>query len=200
MINSKYKDIKAVLFDCDGMICKLYDFARVLDQDHAITIAMTKNFFVNIFPDCAVNKKNIVDELPSYLEKWGWNGDVYAFVRLWLESERNTEANVIEIVKKIKSLGLKTGLATNQEIHRARYMREVMKLTNIFDDLYISSEIEAMKPQKEYFERTTGKLGLKPSEILFIDDQQNYLNAASASGWQTYQFTSVEDLEEELFT
>ena len=199
IINSKYKNIKAILFDCDGVICKPYKFAEILANKHNITITMTKDFFKNIFPDCAINKRNVLDVLPTYLKTWGWSGDVNSFLALWLESEKNTEQDVIEIIENVKALGFKTGLATNQEIHRAKYMRDVMKLNNIFDELFISSELQAMKPYEEYFETITKKLAINPNEILFIDDQQKYLDAAHNYGWHILQFQTAAGLKNELF-
>jgi FMN phosphatase YigB (HAD superfamily) len=45
-----------------------------------------------------------------------------------------------------------------------------------------------MKPEEGYFQAVTKLLGVPPSKVLFIDDQNHYLTAAATHGWKTVLF------------
>jgi FMN phosphatase YigB (HAD superfamily) len=55
-----------------------------------------------------------------------------------------------------------------------------------------------MKPQPEYFEVITKHVDAAPHRIIFIDDQQNYLDAAAACGWRTILFNDANEARVKL--
>ena len=175
--------ISTILFDCDGVLCENWRFARILESEYSITKEMTKPFFKGPFLDALVGKSKIVNTLPAFLPTWNWDKGCQEFINLWLESERAIRQDVVQLVSKFKSEGYKVALATNQEANRANYMREVMSLDKIFDELFISCELGAMKPQQEFYEIVTKKLKCKPNEILFFDDEIKHVNSALEFGW-----------------
>ena len=179
----KNKKISVILFDCDGVLCDNWRFAKIRESEYSITKEMTKSFFKGPFLEALVGKAKIVDTLPAFLPTWNWDKGCQEFINLWLESEREVRQDVVQLVSKFKSEGYKVALATNQEANRANYMREVMNLEKIFDELFISCELGSMKPQQEYYEIVTKKLSCKPNEILFFDDEIKHVNSALEFGW-----------------
>jgi len=51
-----------------------------------------------------------------------------------------------------------------------------------------SSEVKAIKPEAEIYKIATEKAGVKPSEILFVDDSRANLMAAERAGWHVLWF------------
>ena len=46
------------------------------------------------------------------------------------------------------------------------------------------------KPDREIFEFAQKKAGVKPQEILFIDNQEKHVLAAQENGWEAYFYDS----------
>lgn len=177
--------IKAVLFDCDGVVCPFLPFAKLLAKDYGITREMTADFFSSTFIPALRGQVEVLQILPPYLEKWGWKASAKDFLDTWLSTESYTRPDVVAMVQELRRTGYLVGLATNQESERAKYMRTHMGFEDLFDKCFISCELGAMKPEHDYYQKVTEQLGLSPNEIAFIDDQDNHLAKASSYGWRT---------------
>jgi putative hydrolase of the HAD superfamily len=81
------------------------------------------------------------------------------------------------------------------------WMDELFKPEQValFDTIAISSEIGVIKPDERAYLITAEKLGVKPEECVFIDDQEWYVVAARNVGMKGIHYTGfkrmVEDLE-----
>ncbi len=69
-------------------------------------------------------------------------------------------------------------------------------------DLAIYSHEEGIrKPDPRFFALASERLGIAPVEIVYLDDRQDYVDAARACGFQAVLFTStpqaIADIEEE---
>ncbi|MCH9704245.1 MAG: alpha/beta fold hydrolase, partial [Chlamydiae bacterium] len=64
-----------------------------------------------------------------------------------------------------------------------------------FDPLILSTEIGVRKPDPEAYRIMLKKLGLKPHEVLFIDDRIENIAAARALGIETHHFESSSKLK-----
>ena len=120
----------------------------------------------------------------------------------WLESEDLVDSRLLALVKGLRGNGWRCALGTNQESHRARYIRRNMKFEDLFDLLLISAEIGSMKPSKEFFVRGTEMLGCAAGEVLFIDNEEKYVEAAAACGWNTIlyeDFSSLQNCQEDFY-
>ena len=63
----------------------------------------------------------------------------------------------------------------------------IKKFGNTFDDIIISSEINAYKPDKDFFDTLIKKANVKPEEILFLDDRKENVDAARKCGMLSEQ-------------
>jgi putative hydrolase of the HAD superfamily len=68
----------------------------------------------------------------------------------------------------------------------------------MFDVVVDSSEVGHRKPEPAIYELTTSRLGVKASEILYLDDFAANLEGAKAAGWRTIHVTDVESALAEL--
>ncbi len=197
-VSPAVSSIRAILFDCDGVLCPPMRFADLLEREYKITRDMTANFFKVAFLPALLGRVDVITLLPPYLKQWGWKKSTEEFLDMWLSSEREVRAPVIEIISDLRKRGYFVGAATNQESRRAEYLRTEMGFEELFDRCFISSELGHMKPQREYFHSVTSELGVAPQQIIFLDDQQSYLNAAKECGWRTILFTAEDTAREEL--
>ena len=67
-----------------------------------------------------------------------------------------------------------------------------------FDVQVWSYQLGIAKPDPAIYRHTLGKLGTQPEETLFIDDKLPNVEAARALGIQAIEYSSVEQLREEL--
>jgi len=197
-ISPALSGIKAILFDCDGVLCPPMRFADLLEREHQITREMTAEFFRNAFLPALLGKADVLNLLPPYLKKWNWKDSPERFLDIWLSSEREVRPDVVTTINELREVGYFVGVATNQESRRAKYLRDAMGFEKLFDQCFISSDIGHMKPQPEYFEVITNHLDFAPQRIIFIDDQQNYLDAAAACGWRTILFNDAQEARGKL--
>lgn len=56
-----------------------------------------------------------------------------------------------------------------------------------FDFVYLSFEVEMRKPNRDIYEYVLNDLGVKPEQILFIDDDSQNISMAKQCGWNTCQ-------------
>lgn len=79
------------------------------------------------------------------------------------------------------------------------YIRNILQkhdLEQLFDEIYISSEMHEMKPEDAYFNKVLDTLAVAPEEILFVDDTLANIEAASALGFVAVQYKGAETLEQ----
>lgn len=68
-------------------------------------------------------------------------------------------------------------------------MLELKILPNVkYDSIIDSSEVSAIKPEQKIFEIACEKTGVKPNEILLIDDSRANIMAAEKMGWHVMWF------------
>lgn len=69
-----------------------------------------------------------------------------------------------------------------------RYFKEKYNLTDFeeryFDQVFYSHEIGMRKPEERVYNYVTERLGVKPNEILFVDDNEDNIEAAKKYGWR----------------
>jgi len=191
--------IKAICFDADGVVVNpqlLY--AKRLDEEYGITRETTADFFGGPFNDCLTGKARLMDELPPFLDRWGWPHTPEKFLQDWMHSDHVVDQRLVEAIQNLRRQGFVCCLATNQEANRAAYMRTHMGFLDIFDHLFISCEIGAQKPQPAYYRHIEKALGLKKEEILFFDDGLENVKAAYERGWHAEVYTTFETFEHSL--
>jgi putative hydrolase of the HAD superfamily len=89
------------------------------------------------------------------------------------------EESMIEALRRARAAGIKTGLISNSW-GRGRYDRE--SFSQLFDGVVISGEVGLYKPQPEIFQLGAERVGLQPSECVFVDDLRENCEGAEAIG------------------
>jgi putative hydrolase of the HAD superfamily len=190
--------IRAVLFDADGVVILPNHFAEYLEQELHITIEMTRGFFGGQFRECLLGRADLKESIEPFLPRWGWHDSVEAFLKLWFDVENAVDSRMVKVILALRARKIICGLATNQEEHRVRYMKETMGFTDIFDAIFNSAEVAALKNDPVYYDRVTERLSLRPDEILFWDDTYRNVEIARAYGWSAEQYISFDRFQHAL--
>ena len=72
-------------------------------------------------------------------------------------------------------------------------------LADYVDALYLSYQMKVMKPSAEIFRHVLEAEGVRPEELLFVDDSSHNISAAQQLGIATFQPVNGKDWTEELF-
>jgi len=179
----------AIFFDVDGVLVPPWRFRDLLEQQHRITPQMTAPFFRGPFVECVLGRARLEDELPRYLEQWGWRDSVAEFIRIWLESEHVLDEQVLRTVDGLRRGDTPCFIASNQERLRARYLVRDMGLGDRFDGVFFSCDLGLKKPDTEYFVEVARRSGFAPKTLILIDDTPACVEAARAAGWTAYHYT-----------
>jgi len=67
-----------------------------------------------------------------------------------------------------------------------------------FDEIVISAEVGAVKPDQKIFDITLGRLGVAATEAVFIDDSAGNVEAAARMGITAIQYNGIDALEERM--
>jgi putative hydrolase of the HAD superfamily len=132
------------------------------------------------------------DVLPGLLQRWGI-GDAYDEVlRVWLTIEPVEATHAL--VREVREAGVRCYLATNQAEHRGRHMHEELGYKRLFDGWFYSYEMGVAKPDTAYFAAIVERLGIDPSEALFLDDRADNVASARSVGMAAEVWSVREDV------
>jgi putative hydrolase of the HAD superfamily len=96
--------------------------------------------------------------------------------------------DILSLVGEVRRRGIRTCLATNQQTHRFQYMKDELGYEALFDDLFVSCELGVAKPSVAYFQQVSSTIGGSTKQILFIDDNEQNVEAAKSLGLQAQVF------------
>lgn len=120
------------------------------------------------------------------------------------ETHREFEAaikinqSIVELVKQLKARGIRVGLLSNSGRGWARHVLAQNDLESLFDQVTISAEVGFRKPQTEIFSLALGRLNVRPSQAVFVDDTPANVDAARAAGIAGILFENTSDLRRRL--
>lgn len=191
---SKYK---AVLFDADGVAILPHDnFSEIYAKRHGIDIDELELFFDDDFFDCMKGEKDIKKLIDQKSYLWRLEGTADELLDDWCETENLPNTELLAVIKDLGAKGIKCYLATNQEAYRTEYLEDVM-FDGIFNDIFSSSSIGAMKPEPEFYEFVLAVLaaqGIGTSEIIYFDDCQKAVDAATSLGIESRFYAGVDQV------
>lgn len=92
--------------------------------------------------------------------------------------------STIKILKQLKETKhYKLILASNtNEIHYEDFIKPLMNDLNCFDDFVLSYKIRHRKPDPEFFDCCIEKADCRPSECVYVDDREDFVNVSCELG------------------
>ncbi len=105
--------------------------------------------------------------------------------------------NVVELIPLLKEKYKVILLSNTNSIHK-RYGYGHLDFLKWFDQIFLSHEVSAVKPEEKIYRTVESYTQKKSSEHFFIDDIQEYVDGAKKFGWDGVQFVNYERLIEDL--
>ncbi|MFZ4544354.1 MAG: beta-phosphoglucomutase [Saprospiraceae bacterium] len=184
-------EIKACLFDLDGVICntaKLHFLAwKRLANDLGFDISPEQND--------VMKGLSRMEALERLLE-WGKRNFTYAEKELlaqqkyeWyleniqLLSQDDILPGVKELFDDLNQKGVKIILGTSSK--HAKIILDLLQLSHYFDDIIDGNQLDNFKPDPEVYLKATSSAGCKASECIVFEDELDGITAGIAAGCYT---------------
>jgi putative hydrolase of the HAD superfamily len=112
-----------------------------------------------------------------------------------LFADARPDEDMLQAVRRARAGGIRTGLVSNSWGTR-RYPRDL--LSALFDAVVISGEVGLRKPAPEIYALGAERIGLEPSECVFVDDLKANLAPAAELGMATVRHRAADETIPEL--
>lgn len=86
------------------------------------------------------------------------------------------------VLSNLKAKGYKLGVASNSIRNTIEIMMQKANLLDYFDIMFSAEDVSMPKPDPEIYSKAIDYFGLKPDECLIVEDNENGIKAAKASG------------------
>lgn len=113
---------------------------------------------------------------------------------LWSQPEPGT----LEVLETLQSRGASMAVLSNMPVRMSQLFEADADWTRYFKKLIFSGPLRLAKPDPRIYEHTLTVLGAAATDVLFIDDKQENIEAAAALGMGTVHYTPGTDLAAEL--
>lgn len=102
---------------------------------------------------------------------------------------------VARLVPMLKEAGYTLILGSNtNDLHAARFRAQFADVLAHFDHLVLSYEVGHVKPSAEFYQACAGAAGVEPACCVFIDDLEENVAGARASGLQGLVYRDADGL------
>ena len=179
-------------FDYNILITKLNKVESSLGE-RFVDAYFTDYEFHRNFERAKISEEEFIERMLEILKN---KIDAETFCKYYADIFEVNEdvAALLPILKKNYKLIL---LSNTDPIHK-KYGWEHYDFLQHFDDLILSYEVGAVKPEEEIY-RAVENISRAPSEEhIFIDDIEKYVEAAKNLGWDGIHFTGFSNLINDL--
>ena len=210
-------NIKAVLFDCDGVLVdsEFIYVNSLVDYLKTIGINTTVDEMVCVLgsPVDAIVEK--VRDMFNLYEKMGHEELLLAqrafFQKRFKAAKLEPMPNLVKFLKLLKSKNIKTAIVSSSN---QKYLEDIIKRLNLegyFDEVIAGESVKYGKPNPDIYLFAQDRIGLAKEDIVIIEDSYNGIKAGKTAGIYTIgykasvitQDTSAADIEihdyQELF-
>ncbi len=131
------------------------------------------------------------------VSEWKLNLSWKEVVNLMIDSY-DVDENVVSTVKRLREVGYKTAICSNNFPARINGLQEKFGFLNDFDVIALSYEVGESKPSVKIFEELVKKSGVESESIVFADDNSDNLNGAKEVGITTFLYEGFDKYLDQL--
>lgn len=181
--------IKAVLFDFDGVLTTdktgSLTTTRYLSERTGIAVSQVQSVFRKFNNDLTLGRvtheqiwKVICGELGQWLS--------IDLLRAAFESTP-MNARMLQLAEELGSR-YSVGIVTDNKSDRIDLLNKLYNLSSVFDAITVSAEVGSSKDDPEIFLVALERLGVSPTQCIFIDNSLKNLVAPGSLGIKTIYF------------
>ena len=180
-------DIKAVLFDMDGLMVDTESLATeafihsakkqgydMTKEETLLVLGFTTKsiyeFWENYFKNSDVSGKQLVDDHYKYIEN------------ILFTTGPRKMPYIEELLKYLKESNYKVAVASSSNMNHIINNMEKTGLKKYIDEFASGAEVENGKPAPDVFLLAAERLGVKPENCLVLEDSKAGVIAGSSAG------------------
>lgn len=114
------------------------------------------------------------------------------FVKIWNDVFWEDSA-MCELARKLKKK-YKLMLLSNISLLHFEHIRKKFDIIEIFDELVLSYEVGAIKPERKIFDEVVKRAGGEKKGLFYIDDREDLIKAALEMGIDSVRFENIDKL------
>jgi beta-phosphoglucomutase len=191
--------IKAIIFDMDGVLveAKEWHYKALNRALELFGYQISRYDHLTTYDGVPTSKKlemlSLESGLPKELHKFiNEMKQIYTMEIVYAECKPRFVHEYA--LSKLKTKGFKLAVASNSIRNTVEVMMEKSKLIQCLDQIVSASDVRKPKPDPEIYLTTITKLGLTPEDCLIIEDNENGIKAARASGAHVLVVKDVHDV------
>jgi len=195
-----------LVLDIDGVVSlaqpgSAQPWYATLKQDLGLDYEeIEREFFKGEFGEVLRGRLDLYVALQNYFGPKGMDDRIDDFVSYWFEKDAVIDRAVLaEADAWRKRSGGRVFAATNQEHHRAAYLRDHAGLGAHFDEIVYSAALGVCKPERVFYTNAQARMGVTVAQsILFVDDAVANVDGARMCGWRAMLYRGRESLARAL--
>lgn len=121
-----------------------------------------------------------------------WSAEIRHWHDSWIHLASPEIPHSVRLMRALKARGTPVYVLSNIGIGTYAIAREAYPFLAEFNRLFLSGELQRVKPEPEIYAAVEEATGVAPASLLFADDLPKNIEAAAARGWQTHLFTTPE--------
>lgn len=194
--------IKAICFDLDGVYFTSQgkqSFHRALSEEFGADPATVNEILYrsDVMRDLVTGKIEPHDLWEYVRTQTGVTASDEELTARWIR-DYEIDPDVQKAVHSAKEQGFITCVCTNNNAARLPALEEKFSFYSDFDAVVSSHEVGYTKPSKEIFEALLDNTGVKPSELVYSDDNPDRLQGAKDLGINVFVYENFDQFLLEL--
>lgn len=191
--------IRAVIFDMDGVLidAKEWHYEALNKALELVGFTITRDEHETTFDGLPTKKK-----LEMLTARYGLPARLHGFLNEM--KQQYTMDLVYQLCKptfhhefalsRLKRKGYKLAVASNSIRNTVRVMMEKAHLAEYLDLQLSNEDVSQAKPHPEIYTKAIRSLGCTPGECVIVEDNENGIRAATASGAHVLVVNDVNDV------
>ncbi len=191
--------IKAVIFDMDGVLIEAKDWHYKALNKALQLFGMEISRYDHLVTYDGLPTKKKLEMLSS---ESGLPRELHKFIN---EMKQQYTMEIVYAsckptfqheyaLSKLKNMGYKMAVCSNSIRNTIEIMLQKASLEEYFEFYISNQDVKNGKPDPEMYNKAIAKLGLTPKECMIIEDNENGIKAAKASGAWVMEVDVVEDV------
>lgn len=127
-----------------------------------------------------------------------WADEIALWHERWIELIGPDLPHTGRILRALKARGTPVFALSNVGVETYGIVSKRYPILAEFDRLFLSGALKLIKPDPRIYAAVEDGTGVAPGALLFTDDRQDNIEAATARGWQTHLFEHPEGLAARL--
>lgn len=183
----KLKNMKAVIFDMDGVLVDTNPHHKTAWREYYQRNGKTLSDTDFVQHVSGKHNTDIVAHLfggqtltPEEVHRLG-NEKESLFRELYRPAIMPVPG-LLSFLKALKEAGIKLAVATSAPVENLDFVVEALGIRDYFDALLNESMVSHPKPDPEIYQKAMERLGVEPTESVIFEDSTTGIQAAKASG------------------